>query len=131
VLVSLTRLSVIKGATSEYVDAINDIRILDGVAHVPARSSISVSGWAVDSGSATPAAAVRIDIEGKLYQVRYGISRPDVASVLKVPAYNPSGYEAIIPASDIGTGLHRLTPKIVNHDRSGYYVGRSIQFDYR
>jgi hypothetical protein len=127
----MANLAAIKGATAQFVDAINDINKLDDVAHVPARENMTVSGWAVDSPNVQLAAAVWIDIDGKLYQARYGISRPDVAAALKVPAYAPSGFEAMIPASDISSGLHRLTLKIVNHDGSGYYVGRTIQFDYR
>jgi hypothetical protein len=128
---ALAKLSVIKAGTSHYVDSINDVQKLDGVAHVPARGNMTVSGWAVDTPNAQLAAAVWIDIDGMLYQAQYGNSRPDVAAVLKVPAYATSGFKAVIPASDIASGLHRLTLKIVNHDGSGYYLGQTVQFDYR
>ena len=125
----LAKLAVLKVATFQYVDSVNTISNLEGMVHVPASANLTVSGWAVDSPNSRPAAAVWIDIDGKLYQSSYGIPRPDVVNVLKVPSYAPSGFIAVIPMSELNNGVHRLTLKIVNYDSSGYYIGRSVQFD--
>ena len=34
-----------------------------------------------------------------------------------------------VPIADLGNGAHQLTVKIVNQNSSGYYTGRSVQFD--
>jgi hypothetical protein len=125
----LAKLAELKGATLQYVDSINTITTLDGVVHVPASANVTVTGWVVDSPNSQPAAAVWIDIDGKLFQAKYGIARPDVVNAYKTPSYAPSGFIAVIPMSELNNGVHRLSVKAVSYDNSGYYIGRTIQFD--
>jgi hypothetical protein len=127
----LAKLALLKGDTLCYVDSINSVSKLDGTVQVPASANLTVMGWAVDSASSRPAAGVWVDIDGKLYRANYGIARSDVADVLKVPSYTPSGFSAVIPMTELNNGPHLLILKVVNYDGSGYYVGRTVQFDVR
>ena len=128
---ALAKLTALSNLTVQFVDAINDVRNLDDIAHIPARPNMTVSGWAIDAPNAQLASAVWVDLDGNLYKAEYGLKRPDVSAALKSPAYEASGFRATIPGSDITRGPHGLTLRIVNHDGSGYYTGRTVQFDYR
>lgn len=127
----VAKLPKLKNGTLNYVDDINNVSNLDGLLYFPGATNLTVLGWAVDSPNSQPAAAIWIDLDGKNYQAQYGISRPDVAAVYKVSQYMSSGFSAVIPTLDLNNSVHRLTLKIVNHDASGYYVGRSFRFDMK
>lgn len=81
-----------------------------------------VRGWAIDQTSDNVAAGIEVEIDGKLFQARYGIERPDVVDSLRKPAYRYSGFEAQIPASQFGRGQHSLALRILTRDHKSYVV---------
>jgi hypothetical protein len=117
-----------KLTTPSYIDSINGVTDLThGTAHIPRTQDLTVTGWAVDSVAKQPASKVFLDLDGKRYPTQYGVARPDVAAVLKEPAYARSGFTATIPGA-IGDGEHQLTIYTVNSEGGSYYVGMKVVF---
>ena len=83
---------------------------------------VFIKGWAIDRTSDSTASAVLVNIDGKSYQMRYGGDRSDVASVMNKPSYRYSGFEARIPADEIGKGRHALYLEVVTRNRNSYEV---------
>jgi hypothetical protein len=64
---------------------------------------IMIAGWAVDSGAGTPAKEILIATgDRSIATVRLGVSRPDVAAALHVPAAVDSGFNATVATSASG-----------------------------
>ncbi len=83
--------------------------------------SITVTGWAVDGNRKTDAGGVYIDIDGRLFPASYGLNRPDVAKAFSNSSYQYSGFECVIPVSNLIEGQHTLSIKILTKDRKAYY----------
>ena len=94
------------------------------MANVP----LTVAGWAVDAPAHRPAKEVYIDVDGRLFPVSYGVSRPDVAAALKEPAYERSGFRGQITA---GPGNHKVFLRVVNAAGTGYYTGPSFSLNIK
>jgi hypothetical protein len=87
---------------------------------VSAAGPLSVAGWVAELGGSPPA-GVGIVIDQKTFAATYGIERLDVAAALKNPSYNKSGFIGSIPASQLSSGPHTLTVRIINGARNGYF----------
>jgi len=91
------------------------------------RSSVRVTGWAVDSENRGPAGGVYVEVDGKRFPAFYGRSRTmgtpkSKRDELRIPPlYEFTGFEVEIPTSEIGTGEHQLSVVVVTNDREGYY----------
>ncbi len=80
-----------------------------------------VQGWAFDSFAHTPAAAVFIEMDGKLYPANYGTPRLDVAALFKSRGLAATGFQWSMPAWKLGTATHEISVKVLASDGKGYY----------
>jgi hypothetical protein len=99
---------------------------IDVTAGVPMR----VGGWAVDDKADAPGSGVRIFLDNASpVNAQYGISRPDVAKVLRDQRLEESGFEAMISTAGLAPGQHELTFQVVNASgTSTYSLSKRIQF---
>ncbi len=69
---------------------------------------LEVRGWAADGGAPVPVDAVCAAVDGRIVvqQARYGLARPDVASVMGSSALSASGYVDRFSAHDLAPGAH-------------------------
>lgn len=113
-----------------YLDTINNISIdkLNKPLIIPSEDNIIIKGWAVDNKVMDIAGGICIVIDGTMYTAAYGIDRPDVAKAFNVSKYRYSGFEAIIPYSEIGKGKHKLSIKILTNNKKNYYNTEPIIF---
>jgi len=87
-----------------------------------AGQDLAMGGWAVDVRAAKAAAGVSATVDGtQSFAGAYGIARSDVGTVLKNPAFAPSGFTILIPAAALTPGKHRISLDILSANRSGYY----------
>jgi hypothetical protein len=126
----LNKLSKSNYKTDYAIDLMNGNEV--GKMKIPIKISdkmIRISGWAVDQPAHAAASDVVIEIDGKQYLAIYGISRPDVASVLNNQSFKDSGWKFEIPTKIVGIGVHRLTLNIVSNDRTSYFnIDKNISF---
>jgi len=82
-----------------------------------------IKGWAIDTSSDNPAAAVFITIDsGQLYRGYYSLDRPDVADNLENKNLRNTGFIFIIPIDDLPSGERSFRLKIISHDRKGCFI---------
>jgi hypothetical protein len=86
---------------------------------IPASGSLGVVGWAAELGG-EPVSGVNIIIDQKSYPATYGVERADVAAALKNPGFSKSGFMLNMPASQLSSGAHTLTIRIINSARNAY-----------
>jgi hypothetical protein len=100
---------------------------------VPSGVPLRVGGWAVDDKADAPGSGVRIYLDnGTPINAQYGISRPDVAKVLRDARLTLSGFEALVPTTGLTQGQHELSFQIVNAAGTGTYaLPKRIQFTIR
>lgn len=131
-LPEITTLTAINLESLSWIDAIDDVLSSTTDAIILAKNTndvIIVSGWAVDKSRKTSAGGVYLEIDGQYFPARYGIDRPDVALHFNLPAYQYSGFQALIPVEKIGLGEHRLSMKILTHDQTAYYTSpQTVRF---
>jgi hypothetical protein len=87
---------------------------------VSSSGALDVAGWAADPSGA-PVSGVEVTIDQKPYYTNYGVERQDVAVALKNTSYNKFGFQLHTPASQFPNGIHDLTIRIINKDRTGYF----------
>ncbi len=80
-----------------------------------------VTGWAIDQQTGGNVGDIYLDIDGLLYRAYYGVSRADLVKRFQRTEYENSGFHAAIPISELGTGQHSISIKILSSDRKGYY----------
>ena len=88
------------------------------------RGYVRVRGWAVVNDE--PAGEIWIEVDGKPHPARYGMPRRDIAALFHRADDLACGFEATIPAWEIGKTWHELSIRIVTRDHSGYYDGGRI-----
>jgi phosphoglycerol transferase len=94
--------------------------------HVRA-AELKMWGWAVDQAVEGAASGVDVMIDETALPAIYGLSRMDVSSTLKQPAYAWSGFIAAVPIARFGRGSHRLALRIASHDGRCYYETPAIR----
>jgi hypothetical protein len=120
----LTNLPVVASPPTFAVETINDRELVPAKLSLTIKNSsgfIMVRGWAVDSKAQKPAAAVYLEIDGKLYPAFLGLYRKDIKERFQNRAYRFAGFERALPLSEIGPGPHALTVKILTHDKKACY----------
>ena len=90
---------------------------------------LKIEGWAVDGSAHDQAGGVEVRVDGKPYQAQYGNNRPDVATAYHVPSYQKSGFILALPASQVGTGKHTLSIRVISHDSKSYFEGVTVSFE--
>jgi len=89
--------------------------------HIPPKSPVLISGWAIDEHAVRPASGVVFTVDGTTdFPADYGDDRPDVAQFWKNPAYRYSGYVISLPADRLGPGTHTLTMKVILNGAQAY-----------
>lgn len=109
-LTGLVARPVATGMFMEVVDAGKPVVVLHPhhAAVVCSRGhAISVTGWAVDRTSGTPARGVVLTVDGTVgFQAMYGLKRPDVSHSLHRRAYTQSGFMVTFPTNNMKLGTH-------------------------
>jgi phosphoglycerol transferase len=90
-------------------------------------AELKMWGWAVDRAVERAASGVDVVIDETALPAIYGLSRMDVSSTLKQPAYAWSGFIAAVPIARFGRGSHRLALRIASHDGRCYYDTPAIR----
>ena len=83
---------------------------------------VKIKGWAIDTATGKPASIVYIDINNKLFKAEYGLKRHNVAD----ESIKNSGFECILPVSEIGFFPRQVSLVVVTSDKKGYYENRDI-----
>ena len=90
---------------------------------------VLVQGWAFDNFVRQPAAAVLIELDGKLYRSNYGSERMDIVALFGSRELARTGFQWGIPAWKLGRSTHEISLKIVSSDGRGYYdAGKRNRF---
>ena len=90
---------------------------------------LSVQGWAFDNFARAPAAAVFLQLDGKLYPASYGGERLDIVALFRSRSLARTGFQWTIPAWKLGPATHELSIKVLSADGKGYYdVGKKNRF---
>ena len=91
-------------------------------ATIAATRSITVTGWALDSGARRPAAAVYLLLDDRYtYRANYGAARPDVAAATGALGGDRVGFTVTLPAGMAAPGRqHTLAVRIVTADGTAY-----------
>src|SRR5262249_55874747 len=87
-----------------------------GPVHLASSQPITVSGWAVDHSHREIAGGVDIVMDRLLFASEYGLSREDVATYFRRPAYRDAGFVASIPGDALTKGEHALSVRVVSAD---------------
>ena len=93
-----------------------------------AQGYLTVQGWAIDPGMSGPAAAVYLELDGKLYRASYGSPRQDIAALFHNPALSPCGFEWTMAAWELGDGPHDLKMKVLTAGRAAYFESQKVRF---
>lgn len=80
-------------------------------------TSIGSSGWCIDPVAHSTAGGVYFVIDGRAYPAFYGVSRTDVAALLRRGAYVHTGYTSWVVTGRLAPGLHTFSVIAVSHDR--------------
>jgi hypothetical protein len=92
-------------------------------------AQLTLLGWAVDQTTQRVAGGVEVVVDGsRIFSATYGAQRSDVASYFKLPAYEPSGFSASVPAKILGVGSHRFALRVLSPDRNCYRQGPETVF---
>jgi len=126
-----TNLPHLSGPPKYFLDRLGAVVIPSTAKAVPISSTDQVAGmgWAADGPAQLLAGGVDIVIDGKAYAAKYGAPRPDVAKFLKVPAYTACGFSFSFPAAAFEKGKHRLSVRVLNHDKTGYWESDTFPFE--
>ena len=81
---------------------------------------LSVRGWAVDPVANNVAGGVIAEVNKMQYKAIYGLVPENATNYPGQPA--KSGFRCLIPLSDITYFPRVLSIKVVNNDKTGYYV---------
>ncbi len=82
---------------------------------------LRVQGWAIDAVGNQAAGGVEVLLDGKPFRASYGRPRPDIAALRHCPDCANSGFEWSVPSSELGTGPHTLTFRIIHKDGQTVY----------
>ena len=83
-------------------------------------ADVKITGWAVDRASKQLLTSVKVVFDGRELRTRYGVARLDVASILHDPALSASGFEALLRATALVPGPHRLQVLVTNREGITY-----------
>jgi hypothetical protein len=113
------------------LETIGDVVNPFGRARLTVNTSVplKISGWAVDAIAREAASGVDIVIDQKPFAARYSVNRPDVAGYFHTPAYRRSGFELVVPATQLSAGQHSLLLRIIDQQGTGYFQSPSLSFD--
>jgi len=119
-------LALVPGSTLFHVDRVDGGLLSELtspiVVNTKTQNVITISGWAVDANSGSPAGGVFINVDDRMdIQAYYGVERPDVAEHFGISGYRFSGFSVAFPASMLDNGQHVLTLKIVTAGKKEYY----------
>jgi hypothetical protein len=133
----LHRLSTAELSRLRPVDKPPAIAVIDGLgtSGVPGISTtrnfaagtrIAAYGWALDPLSTKPGAGLILIVDGKLRTdatAAYGQDRPDVATALKAPDAEFSGFgNAVVLSAGLSKGQHALQVGVLAGDRKSFYT---------
>jgi len=82
---------------------------------------IRIQGWLLNSQHTSLAGGVELAIDGKPFQLPYGVSRQDVADAFNNTALTKCGFDTSISAASLGQpGIHRIALRILSPDGQTY-----------
>jgi hypothetical protein len=104
--------------------------VLDPFPKQPIRVRINgqlfLSGWAVDAAAKEISGGVEVVVDEVPYPAQSNLARGDVATFLKVPAYINAGFSFSAEAGAFGKGKHKVSIRVLTHDRKSYYQGAPL-----
>ncbi len=89
--------------------------------------TITAAGWAVDPAAEDLVGGVFLEVDGVLYPTYYGMSRDDVAGILKSKGFHDfdrvrnCGYMRVFSPAQLGPNPHRLVIKVLTKDRTAFF----------
>jgi ABC-type polysaccharide/polyol phosphate transport system ATPase subunit len=113
--------------TTEFsIDAINNQMIsadLKGALEVfcDGEKPLHIKGWAIDRKHESPASGVIVCVNDRFYKAQYGTPRPDIALHFQNDSYIHSGFEVLIPFSEVKDGRQILSLRIMSADQEYCY----------
>jgi hypothetical protein len=122
----LNALPCLSQATDFSIDSINSEMISADLKEAlevfcDGENPLYIKGWAIDRSYGSPAAGVIVCINGRFYRAQYGIPRPDIALHFQNDSYINSGFEVLIPFSEVKDGRQILSLKIMSADQKYFY----------
>jgi hypothetical protein len=116
------------GAPTIAFERIGEVRSPNTAQPIELRTfrDVEVAGWAVTPESERQGADMEVAVDGTPFAAAYGFDRPDVAEYLRVPAAQPSGFRAMIPAQALPPGRHQLTLRVQSKTRPCFYESLNI-----
>jgi len=118
----------IPGSTPNFIDRLDPTLGSNPGSIIMSRQwPLNIAGWAIDAPSGSPAGAVYIEIDRKIFPTRYGLTRPDVAAALHNQQYTKVGFDAELPIGNLAAGRHSLAVRVLNARKTGYYRGEAVE----
>jgi phosphoglycerol transferase len=116
------------GAPTVGVERIGQVRLpnISEPTEIALSRDAEVAGWAVTPESERQGADVEVVVDNIPFAAAYGFDRPDVAASFQVPAAQPSGFRAMIPAYTLRPGQHQLTLRVQSRMRPCFYESQGI-----
>lgn len=94
------------------------------------RAMLVVTGWAVDSAANDVAGGAAVEIDGKIFEARYGLDTAAMVDRPADPASRYAGFEVDVPLGRIGRGSHVISLSILTKDRRAYFAAQpGVSFD--
>lgn len=84
--------------------------------------ALEIAGWAIDPSTQTAPSTVFVQVDGFARAQGLMGDRPDVATALKNPQYQKSGFGITIPPALLAPGTHHLAFLVEDAKKTGYYV---------
>ncbi|MGC8765604.1 MAG: hypothetical protein ACP5QT_06935 [Brevinematia bacterium] len=107
------------------IEEINGIKVQNNTFLILEKSELSnnqneqyiiINGWVIDNSMKKSFSAVYIEINNKLFMAKYGLERSG----------NSSGFECVIPFSDVGLFPRYLSIIAIGADKKSYYKNENI-----
>ncbi|MBK8506191.1 MAG: hypothetical protein IPL46_30715 [Saprospiraceae bacterium] len=113
-----------------HIDEVNIVedqsRLFGSVPLLIDSDTLVLRGWAVDVINQSLPRRVIINVGDERFAAVIGLSRPDVAMVMKQDAYLNSGFKAVIPTSGLKTGIKNVFLEI-DTEFDAYYLTDSFR----
>jgi hypothetical protein len=90
-------------------------------ASTPAGQPTLFEGFGFDAVARQPARGIDVVVDGKAYGTTYGAERPDVAAFFKTPGLVNVGFRAVLPATSLAVGAHKVVVRVVAADGKNYF----------
>src|SRR5262249_38964721 len=113
-------------STASNLEWVGDTSASPAPASIRLSGDFVVSGWAIDKRARTIAGDIDVAVDSAIVPSLYGTDRPDVARYFDTEAYRASGFVARLTRTDVASGTHILSIRILASDRRCFYQGPAV-----